>query len=79
MQILWRCDEVSYVGKTKTKFRYKFVKSKHRAFRKSNQKVPQRRFHLHYCLDGHSRTGDWDFVVFGHCKIHKQWKERETF
>ena len=35
--------EVFYVGKAKTKFRYRFTnhKSKHRAVRKSNQNVPQ--------------------------------------
>ena len=50
------CGEVLYVGKAKTKFRYRFnnYKSKHRAFRKGNQNVPEKRFHAHYCLDGHS-------------------------
>ena len=54
------CGEVPYVVKAKTKFRYRFnnYKSKHRAFRKGNQKVPQKRFHAHYCLDGHSGTDD---------------------
>ena len=52
---LLNCDsekvsgEVPYVGKTKTIFCYKFknYKSKYRAFRKGNQKVPQKRFHAH--------------------------------
>ena len=36
------CGEVSYVGKAKTKFQYRFnnYKSKDRAFRKGNQKIP---------------------------------------
>ena len=40
------CGEVSYVGKAKTKFRYRFnnFKSKPRAFRKGNQKVPLKLF-----------------------------------
>ena len=48
------CVEVPYVGKAKTNFRYRFnnSKSKHRAFRKSNWKVPHKLFHTHYCLDG---------------------------
>ena len=50
------CGEVNYVGKAETKFRYRFnnYKSKHRAFRKGNRKVPQKLFHTHDCLDGHS-------------------------
>ena len=72
---------VPYVGKAKTKFRYRFnnYKSKHRAFRKSNQKVPQKRFHAHYCLDGHSGIDDWNFVIFEQCETHEKLKERETF
>ena len=75
------CGEVPYVGKAKTKFRYRFnnYKSKHRAFRKGNQKVPQKRFHAHYCRDGHSGINDWDFVLFEQCETHEQLKERETF
>ena len=75
------CGEVPYVGKAKTKFRYRFnnYKSKHRAFRKSNRKVPQKLFHIHYCLDGHSDIEDWDFVIFEQCKTNAQLKERETF
>ena len=75
------CGEVPYVGKAKTKFRYRFnnYKSKHRAFRKGNRKVPQKLFHTNYCLDGHSGIEDWDFVIFEQCKTHAQLKERETF
>ena len=66
------CSEVPYVGKAKTKFRYRFnnYKSKHRAFRNGNQKVPEKLFHTHYCLDGHSGIEDWDFVIFEQCETH---------
>ena len=75
------CGGVPYVGKAKTKFRYRFnnYKSKHRAFRKGNQKVPQKRFHDRYCRDGHSGINDWDFVLFEQCETHEKLKERETF
>ena len=75
------CGEASYVGKAKTKFRYRFnnYKRKHRAFRKGNRKIPQKRFHDHYCLDGHLGIDDWDFTLFEQCETHKQLKERETF
>ena len=75
------CGEVPYVGKAKTKLRYRFnnYKSKHRAFRKGNRKVSQKLFHTHYCLDGHSGIEDWDFVIFEQCETHAQLKERETF
>ena len=45
---------VAYVGKTKTKFRYRFnnYKSKNRTSKKGNRKVPHSH---HYCLDGHLR------------------------
>ena len=41
------CSGVPYVREAKTKFRYRFnnYKSKHRAFRKGNKKVPQKHFH----------------------------------
>ena len=72
------CVEVPYVGKVKTKFRYRFnnYKSKHRTFRKGKQKVPRKRFHAHYCLDGQSGIDDWDFVIFEQCETHEQLKER---
>ena len=54
-------------------------KRKDRAFRKGNQKVPQKRFHTDYCLDGHSGIDDWNFVIFEQCETHEQLKERETF
>ena len=75
------CGEVPYVGKTKTKFRYMFnnYKSKQRVFRKGNQKVPQKRFHAHYCLDGHSGIDGCDFVIFEQRETHEQLKEREIF
>ena len=40
------------------------TKDKHRAFRKGNRKIPQKRFHDHYCLDGHLGIDDWDFTLF---------------
>ena len=41
--------EVPYVGKAKARVRYRYniYKSKHRAFRKGNQKVPEKRFFMH--------------------------------
>ena len=70
--------EVPYVEKAKTKFHYRFnnYKSKHRAFKKGNQKVPRKQFHTHYCLDEHSGIDDWDFVIFEQCETHEQLKER---
>ena len=75
------CGEAPYVGKSKTKFRYRFnnYKSKDRAFGKGNRKIPQNRFHDHYCLDDHLGTDDWDFILFEQSETHKQLKERETF
>ena len=75
------CDEAPYVGKAKLKFRYRFndYKSKHRAFRKGNQKIPQKLFHNRYCLDGHLGTDDWDFTLFEQYGTYQQLKERETF
>ena len=48
--------------------RFNNYKSKHRAFRKGNQKVPQKRFHVHYCLDGHSGIDD---CIFEQCETHE--------
>ena len=48
-------------------------------FRKSNWKVPQKLFHTHYYLDGHSGMEDWDFVTFEQCETHAQLKEKQTF
>ena len=74
-------DGVSNVEKAKTKFRYRFnnYESKHRAFRKGNQKVPQKGFHAHHWLDGHSRIDDSNFVIFEQCETHEHLKEREIF
>ena len=73
--------EAPYVGKAKTKFRYRFnnYKSKQRAFRKANLKIPQKRFQDHYYLDGHLGIEDWGFTLFEQCETHKQLKERESF
>ena len=73
--------EAPYVGKAKTKFRYRFnnYKSKQRAFRKANLKIPQRRFQDPYYLDGHLGIEDWGFTLFEQCETHKQLKEKETF
>ena len=51
------CGEVPYVEKVKNKFCYRLnnYKSKQRLFRKGNRKVPQKLFHTHYCLDGHTK------------------------
>ena len=64
------CGDAPYVGKAKTKFRYRFnnYKSEHRAFGKGNRKVPQKRFHDHYCLDGHLGIDDWDFTLLKQCE-----------
>ena len=75
------CGEAPYVGNAKTKFRYRFnnYKSKHQASRKRNRKIPQKRFHDHYCPDDHLGIDDWDFTLFEQCETHKQLKERDTF
>ena len=78
----WKvCGEVPQVGIRKIKFHYRFnsYKSKHRAFRKGKQKVPQKRFHAHYSFDGHSGIDDCNFVFFEQCETYEQLKERETF
>ena len=54
-------------------------KSKHKAFRKGNQNVPQKLFNPDYCLDGHSGIDDWNFLIFEQCEAHEQLKEREIF
>ena len=68
--------EAPYVGKAKIKFQYRFnnYRSKHRALRKGNKKIPQKRFHNQYCLDGHLEIDDWDFTLFKQCETHKQLK-----
>ena len=70
-----------YVGKAETKFRYRFnnYKSKHKAFRKRNRKIPQKLFNNHYCLDGLLRIDDWDFTLFEQCETHyKEIKRTES-
>ena len=73
------CGEALVVGKSKTKFRYKFnnYKSKHRAFTKGDQKVRQKLFQAHYCLGSHNGIEDWKFAVFKQCETHAQLKETE--
>ena len=64
------------VGKVKTKFCYRLdnYKSKHRAFKKGNQNLFQKRF-----PDGHSGIDDLDFVIFEQYETHEQFKKGETF
>ena len=75
------CGEVLYIGKAKTKFRYGFnnCKSKRRAFRKGNRKVPQKLFHTHYCLDGLSNIEDWNFIIFEQCETMCNWRKEKHF
>ena len=74
------CGEVPCIRKQKTNFAsFSNRKSKHRTFRRGNQKVPQKCFHTHYCHGGHNGTDDWDFVIFEHCETHEQLIEREDF
>ena len=57
----WKiCDDIPYVGKTKTKFRLRFnnYKSKHRSFQKGIQNAPNKRFHSHYIQDCHTGIDD---------------------
>ena len=48
------CGEAPYVW-----YRLNNYKSKHRAFRKRNRKIPQKRFHDHYYLHGYLGIDDW--------------------
>ena len=72
------CGEDLYVGKAKIKSQYRFnnYKSKHRAFRKGNRKIPQKHFCDHFCLDGYLGIDDWDFTLFEQSETHKQLKKR---
>ena len=58
----WNADSVvdsHTLGKQKPNFATGSTITKvNRAFRKGNQKVPQKRFHAHYCLDGHIGIDD---------------------
>ena len=76
MQILWWSplrweskNQISLLGSTIEHLEK--VKSKHRVFRKGNQKVPQKRFPAYYCLDGLSGIDDWNFVIFEQCETHE--------
>ena len=75
------CSEVPYFGKAKIKFCYSstITKVNIEHSEKGSQKVPEKRFHTHYCLDGHSGIDDWNFVLFEQGETHEQFKERETF
>ena len=53
-------------------------KSKHLTLIKGKRKVPQKLFHTHSFLDGHSGIEDLDFVIFVQCETHPQLKEGET-
>ena len=55
------------------------AKVKHRAFREGYQKVPQKRFHTHSCLDSHSGNDDWNFLIFEPLKHISSWKNQKTF
>ena len=59
------CGQAPYIGKAKTKSRYSFnnYKSKHGASSKGNPKIPQKRFHDHYCLDGPLGIDNWDCTL----------------
>ena len=46
---------------------------------KETEKYLRKRFHDHYCLDGHLGLHDWDFTLFVQCKAHNQLKERQSF
>ena len=64
--------EAAYVGKAKTKFRYRLNKRKHRAIRKANRKIPEKHFYDHFYLDDdHLGIDDWDFTLFEQCETHK--------
>ena len=78
---MWEENLFSVYLNKKTKFQYGFnnYKSKHRTFRNGHQKIPQKRFHDHYCLEGYLGTDDWDSAFFGQFETQKQLKETETF
>ena len=59
------CAKASYIEKAKIKFRHRVnnYKSKHRNFKKRNQKASQKLFHKHYCLDDHTVIDDCDFLL----------------
>ena len=63
MQSLW-WSPLRWESKNQISLQVQQLQQKHRAFRKCNQEVSQKRFHAHYCLDGHSGIDDWNFVIF---------------
>ena len=73
--------EAPYVGKSKIKFQYRFnnYRSKHRALRKGNKKIPQKRFHNHYCLDGHLEIDDWDLLYSSNDRHISNLNRRKAF
>ena len=54
-------------------------KSKRRAFRKGNQRVPQRRFNAQYCLDGHSEINNWEFLFLSNMKHISSLRKEKAF
>ena len=68
------CSEDPFVGKRK---KVSFdIGSITITFRKRNQKIPQKLFHEHYCLDSHVGIDDWNFTQ---CETHKKLKKRGIF
>ena len=53
-------------------YRLNNYKRKQRVFREGNQKIPQKLFQGHYCLDCHLEIDDWDFILFKQCETYKQ-------
>ena len=64
------CAKASYIEKAKIKLRHRVnnYKSKHRNFKKRNQKASQRLFQKHYCLDDHKVIDDCDFLLLKYVK-----------
>ena len=75
------CGEAPYVRKAKTKFRHRFnnYKSKLTAFKKGNRKIPQKRFHDHYCLDDHLGIDDWDLLFSSNVRHISNLKRGKPF
>ena len=79
------CGEVPYVWKTKNEFRYRFnnFKSKHRAFRKGNQKFPK----IVFARSLLSRWPHWWWMglmngilwFLKNVKHMSSWKKEKTF
>ena len=75
------CAKALYIGKAKIKLRHKLnnYKSKHRTFKKRNQKVFPETFSetLLPCWS-HSNWRLW-FSSFKRCEMYKHLKERDMF